>query len=172
MRHRYFWQCAWLTRAVQELLIAQSRHRFSVFRALFEYSPITLAADAASIFLTVRLADKSCSIWASISCSTSSSSESWKQCILLSVFVIRIRPFLKENKPKSSVALRIHDILVWIRIWIRGSMHLTNESRSCYFRHCPSRRQQKTNLKNVFLLLTFWRYQKKRFCPVSSFECL
>jgi hypothetical protein len=32
--------------------------------------------------------------------------------------------------------LRIHDILVWIRIWIRGSMPLTNGSGSgsCYFR--------------------------------------
>jgi hypothetical protein len=35
--------------------------------------------------------------------------------------------------------LRIRDILVWIRIWIRGSMTLTNGSGcgsgSCYFRH-------------------------------------
>jgi hypothetical protein len=33
--------------------------------------------------------------------------------------------------------LRIHDILGWIRIriWIRGSMPLTNGSGSCYFRH-------------------------------------
>jgi hypothetical protein len=42
--------------------------------------------------------------------------------------------------------LRIHDIFVWIRI--RGSMPLTNGSGfgsgSCYFRHCPSRCQQKT----------------------------
>ncbi len=30
---------------------------------------------------------------------------------------------------------RIHNILVWIRIWIRGSMPLTNGSGSCYFRH-------------------------------------
>jgi hypothetical protein len=28
-----------------------------------------------------------------------------------------------------SLVLRIHDILVWIRIWIRGSMPLTNGSR-------------------------------------------
>ncbi len=55
--------------------------------------------------------------------------------------------------------LRIHDILVWIqiRIWICGSMPLTNGSGSCFFRHWPSRCQQKTNLK-VFLLITFWRY--------------
>ncbi len=46
--------------------------------------------------------------------------------------------------------LRIHDILVWIRIWIRGSMPLTNGSGSCYFRHRPSRCQQKkvTNSRN------------------------
>ncbi len=33
----------------------------------------------------------------------------------------------------SSAVLRIHDILVWIRI--RGSMPLTSGSGSCYFRH-------------------------------------
>ncbi len=52
--------------------------------------------------------------------------------------------------------LRIHDILVRIRI--RGSIPLTNGSRSCYFCHWPSRRQQKLILKNVFLLVTLWRY--------------
>jgi hypothetical protein len=31
--------------------------------------------------------------------------------------------------------LRIHDILGWVRIRIRGSMPLTNGSGSCYFRH-------------------------------------
>ncbi len=34
--------------------------------------------------------------------------------------------------PRLAV-LRIHDILRWIRIWIRGSMPLTNGSGSCYF---------------------------------------
>ena len=54
---------------------------------------------------------------------------------------------------------RIHDILVWIRIRIRGSMPLTNGSGSCYFRHWPSRCQQKTNFfTQFFLLVTFWRY--------------
>ncbi len=47
---------------------------------------------------------------------------------------------------------RILDILVWIRI--RGSMPLTNGSGfgsgSCYFRHWPSRRQQKSYLKKSF----------------------
>jgi hypothetical protein len=40
----------------------------------------------------------------------------------------------------KSAVLRIHDILGWIRIWIRGSMPLTNRSGlgSCYFRHWPS----------------------------------
>ncbi len=54
---------------------------------------------------------------------------------------------------------RIHDILVWIQIRIRGSMPLTDGSGfgsgSCYFRHRPSRRQQKINNKKVFLLITF-----------------
>ncbi len=59
--------------------------------------------------------------------------------------------------------LRIHDILGWIRIWIRGSMPLTNGSGfgsgcgsgSFYFRHWPSRGQQKINLKKSFLHITF-----------------
>jgi hypothetical protein len=49
----------------------------------------------------------------------------------------------KRNKiaavASGSVAERIHDILGWIRIWIRirGSMPLTNGSGpgSCYFCH-------------------------------------
>jgi len=49
---------------------------------------------------------------------------------------------------KESV-LRIREILVWIRIkiWIQGFMSMTNVSGwgsgSCYFRHRPSRSQQK-----------------------------
>jgi len=64
--------------------------------------------------------------------------------------------------------LQIHDILVWIRIRIRGSMPLTNGSGSgsvcgsgsSYFHHWPSRCQQKTNffVTKGFLLITFWRY--------------
>jgi hypothetical protein len=54
----------------------------------------------------------------------------------------------------SAAVFRIHNILVWIRI--RGSMPLTNGSGSCYFRHRPSRCQQKTNfLFNFFCLLLF-----------------
>ena len=55
--------------------------------------------------------------------------------------------------------MQIHDILVLIRIRIRGFMPQTNGSEcgsgSCYFRHWPSRRQQKTNFEKVFLLITF-----------------
>ncbi len=52
--------------------------------------------------------------------------------------------------------LLIHDILVWIRIriWVRGSMPLTNGSGSCYFRHWPSRCQQ----KNIFFLQVCFAY--------------
>jgi hypothetical protein len=60
--------------------------------------------------------------------------------------------------------LRIHDILVWIRIriWIRGSIPLTNGSGSgCgsgsfYFHHWPPRSQQKTNFfYKFFCILLF-----------------
>ncbi len=47
------------------------------------------------------------------------------------------RFFLDRGHIMRQVVLRIHDILVWIRI--RGSMHLTSGSwpgsGSCYFRH-------------------------------------
>jgi hypothetical protein len=44
---------------------------------------------------------------------------------------------LFEDTFKSlfKAVLRIHDILGWIRIRIRGSMPLTNGSGSFYFRH-------------------------------------
>ncbi len=51
-------------------------------------------------------------------------------------------------KPDWKSVLRSHDISVWIRI--RGSMPLTNGSRSFYFHHWPSRCQQKTKLKKSF----------------------
>ncbi len=51
----------------------------------------------------------------------------------------------------ASPVFRIHDILALIRIC--GSMPLTNRSGSGYFRHWPSRRQQKTNLKKKFFCL-------------------
>jgi len=47
-----------------------------------------------------------------------------------------------------SAMFRIHDMLVWIRIRIRGSMPLINgfgsRSGSSYFLHRPSRGQQKS----------------------------
>ncbi len=46
-----------------------------------------------------------------------------------------------QQKAWFPSVFRIHDILVWIRI--RGYMPLTNGSGSCYFRHWPSRCQQK-----------------------------
>ncbi len=54
-----------------------------------------------------------------------------------------------------AAVLRNHDILVWIRI--RGSMHLTNVSGSCYFHHWPTRRHQKLNffIKKVFCTILF-----------------
>ncbi len=76
---------------------------------------------------------------------------------------------VQVNYPLFDTVFRIHDILVWIRIRIRGSMPLTNGSGfgsgACYFCHRPSRCQQKNNkifffliLTQVFLLITFWRY--------------
>jgi hypothetical protein len=50
--------------------------------------------------------------------------------------------------------LRIHDILVWIR----RSMPLTDGSGSCYFVIDLQDANKKTNLKKVFLLITFRRY--------------
>jgi hypothetical protein len=63
----------------------------------------------------------------------------------------------------------MHDILVWIR----GSMPLTNGSEfgsgSCYFRHRPSRRQQKTNWKkSAFLHLHHFLKIKVKKKPQNS----
>jgi hypothetical protein len=69
--------------------------------------------------------------------------------------------------------LRIHDILVWIRI----CESMTNGfgagfgsgSRSCYFCHLPSRRKQKTNLKKVFLLITYFlKANLQHFSKIKS----
>ncbi len=71
--------------------------------------------------------------------------------------------------PPPPPVLRIHDNLEWIRIriWIRGSMPPTNGSGSgsCYFRHWPSRWQQKTHFlkrffANYFLKVHFHHFQR------------
>ncbi len=50
-----------------------------------------------------------------------------------------------------------------------GSMPLTNGSGSWYFRHWPSRCQQKTHfLTQFFLLITFWRYIYIIFSKIKS----
>ncbi len=54
---------------------------------------------------------------------------------------------------KSELVLRIHDILGWIWIWIQGSKPLTNGSGSCFFRHWPSRCQQKNKFKKKLICL-------------------
>jgi hypothetical protein len=67
--------------------------------------------------------------------------------------------------------LRIHDILVWIRI--RGSMPLTNGSGcgsgSFYFHHWPSRYQQKNNLvRKFFSAYYFLKVLLHNFSKVKS----
>ncbi len=76
----------------------------------------------------------------------------------LSLLLPRSHGFMSLYCDRGKPVLRIHDILVWIRI--RGSMPLTNGSgsRSFYFHHWPSRYQQKSYKKEVFLHITFWRY--------------
>ncbi len=68
--------------------------------------------------------------------------------------------------------LRIHDILVWIRIRIRirGSIPLANGSGSgsCYFHHWPSRRQQKTTLKKSFSAHYFLKAYLHNFLKIKS----
>jgi hypothetical protein len=64
--------------------------------------------------------------------------------------------------------LRIHDILGWIRIRIRGSMPLTNGSGSFYFRHWPSRYQQKTNFFNtIFSAYDFLKLHLHHFSKIK-----
>jgi hypothetical protein len=46
-------------------------------------------------------------------------------------FVLLLTVFARFAK--AATVLRIHDILVWIRIRMRGSMPLTKGSGSCYF---------------------------------------
>ncbi len=74
------------------------------------------------------------------------------------------------SQVQVSSVLRIRDILVWIRIrnWIRGSMPLTYGSGSCYFRHWPSRCQQKTNLKKRFSAYYFLKVHLLNFSKIIS----
>ncbi len=71
-----------------------------------------------------------------------------------------------EHISQSLPVLRIHDILVSIRI--RGYMPLTNGSGSCYFHHWPSRRQQKTNLKKSFSAYNFLKVHWNHFSKIIS----
>ncbi len=66
------------------------------------------------------------------------------------------------HRHKIKTVFRIHDILVWIRIRIRGSMPLTNGSGSCYFRHRSSRCQQKTNFLFYFSAYYFLKIHLQR----------
>ncbi len=70
--------------------------------------------------------------------------------------------FMRNRTFSFQPVLRIHDIFLCgssdrIRIWIRGSMPLTNGSGcgsgSCYFSHWPSRCQQK-----IEFLLNFFAF--------------
>ncbi len=65
--------------------------------------------------------------------------------------------------------LRIHDILGWIRI--RESMSLTNGSGSgsLYFRHWPSRCQQKTNFATQFF--SAYYFLKLNLHHFSKIKC-
>ncbi len=62
--------------------------------------------------------------------------------------------------------LRIHDILVWIRI--RGSMPLTNGS--CYFRLWPLRCQQKNNFLAIFSAYYFLKVHLHHFSKIKSLK--
>ncbi len=69
------------------------------------------------------------------------------------------KPETNAIKNYLQAVLRINDILAWImiRIWIPGSMPLTNGSGSgsCYFWNWPSRCHKKKFDKKNFLLLLF-----------------
>jgi hypothetical protein len=66
--------------------------------------------------------------------------------------------------------LRIHGILGWSRIRIRGSMPLTNGSGSgsCYFRHWPSRCQQKLIFNTIFSAYYFLKVHLHHFSKIKS----
>jgi hypothetical protein len=72
-----------------------------------------------------------------------------------------------EGRLTFRPVLRIRDIFVWIRIWIRGSMPLTNGSGcgsgSCYFRYSLSFKMPTKNkfFKNSFPAYYFLIRSKK-----------
>ncbi len=56
-----------------------------------------------------------------------------------------------------------------VRIRIRGSMPLTNESGTCYFRHSPSRHQQKNGIFfEVFFCLLLFEGTFTSFLKIKS----
>ncbi len=68
---------------------------------------------------------------------------------------------------------RIHDILVWIRIRIRGSMPLTNGSGCCYFRHSSfvidfHDTNKKTNFIFKFFCLLLLKVHLHHFSKIKS----
>ncbi len=64
--------------------------------------------------------------------------------------------------------LRIHDILVWIRIRICGSMPLSNGSGSRYFCHWRSRCQRKTNFCKKIFCYYFLKEKLHNFSKIKS----
>jgi hypothetical protein len=65
-----------------------------------------------------------------------------------------------------SPVLQIHDMLVWIRIRIRGSMHLTNGSGSCYFHHWSLNCQK--NCLPIFSAYYFLKVHFRHFSKMKS----
>ncbi len=73
-----------------------------------------------------------------------------------------------SSNPNPQPVLRIHDILGWIRIRIRGSMPLTNGSGSFYFRHWPSRCQQENKFFNtIFSAYDFLKLHLHHFLKIK-----
>ncbi len=91
--------------------------------------------------------------------------------ILLVCSVQGVGVYLDQNAPLRSV-LRIHDILVWIRI--RGSMPLTYGSGSgcgsgsCSFRHWLSRCKQKLFFFKSFFAYYFLKVHSHHFSKIKS----
>jgi hypothetical protein len=65
---------------------------------------------------------------------------------------------------------RIHEILEWIRIRIRGSIHLTSGSGSgsCYFRHCLQDASKKLIFYTIFSAYYFLKVHLHHFSKIKS----